>query len=179
MHDDYFTIRFIGKKSVENKGKITHPVAIKIMKRLINLYGKFDYIFYYNDSQTKEIYRISEKHVSNYLKKYNPRLVAKMFRTWAANQMVLSELLPSAASKEASKEAALKKTLAAAIKKTAEKMHHTTNVSKKNYVNNEMIDFYLNRNDEFNRLIVSYKKNNGSYPTIDRMLNMMLRKICS
>jgi DNA topoisomerase-1 len=179
MHDDYFTIRFIGKKSVENKGKITHPVAIKIMKRLINLYGKFDYIFYYNDSQTKEIYRISEKHVSNYLKKYNPRLVAKMFRTWAANQMVLSELLPSAASKEASLEVALKKTLAAAIKKTAEKMHHTTNVSKKNYVNNEMIDFYLNRNDEFNRLIVSYKKNNGSYPTIDRMLNMMLRKICS
>ena len=178
MHEDYFTIRFIGKKSVENKGKITHPAAIKMMKRLLILYGKFDYIFYYNDSQTKEIYRITDKHVSNYLKKYNPCLVAKMFRTWAANQMVLAELLPSAAQPTGTS-VSLKKTLIEAIKKTAEKMHHTVNVSKKNYVNNQMTDFYLNRNREFNRLIESYKKPNGSYPTIDHMLSRMLRKICS
>jgi hypothetical protein len=41
-----------------------------------------------------------------------------------------------------------------------------------------MIEFYVNQNNEFNKLIESYKKNNGEFPTVDRMLNLILRKIC-
>ena len=43
---------------------------------------------------------------------------------------------------------------------------------------NEMIEFYVNKNNEFNKLIESYKKNNGEFPTVDRTLNLILRKIC-
>lgn len=173
LHESHFNITFIGKKSIENKGKITHPLALKIMRKLMTLYGRFDYIFYYKDQHTKEIYRVNEKHISNYLKRYNSKLVPKMFRTWAANQMVLGYLLNT------NNELTLKKNIINAVKKTADKMHHTVNVSKKNYINNEILDFYLNRNVDFNNLIKSYKKTNGNFPTVDRMLNLILRKICA
>ena len=175
IKDTSANITFIGKKSVTNKGKITHPVALKLIKKLIELYGRFDYIFYYKDSNSGEIYRITEKHINNYLKKYNKKLIVKMFRTWAANQMVLSELINFPESIE---EKELKKNYLKTIKKVAEKMHHTTNVSKKNYVNNELIDFYLYKNGEFQTFINDVKKNNGKLPTTDRILNLLLKKVC-
>lgn len=176
INENKISISFVGKKSVFNKGQITHPLALKQFKKLHALYNSFDYLFYYKDKKNGEIYRITEKHVNQFLKKYSPRLIVKMYRTWSANQMVLSELINSPRDLN---ETQLNKNFLLIIKKVAKKMHHTTNVSKKNYVNNELIDFYVKHNKLFFNFIDSLKKNSGQLPTIDKILNHFLKRICN
>jgi len=56
-------------------------------------------------------------------------------------------------------------------------MHHTSNVSKKSYMNNELIDMYLKDFSRFYRYMHGFKKANNQLPTIDRLLNLYLQKI--
>ena len=172
---NYFSIKFNGKKSVVNKGKITHPAAIEKMRLLKQLNKNLDFLFYYRDKNNKNI-KITEKMVNLFLKKYHSSLVVKMFRTWKANQLLLTELLKLPKNLSDSEK---KKVLVSILKKNAIKMHHTAGVSKKNYVNNELINYYNSNNNNFYKFVNSTKKNDGSYPTIDRMLNLFLKFLCS
>lgn len=175
LKSNYFTIKFNGKKNVENKGKITHPSAVKKMAQIIKLNQNLDFLFYYRDKNNKNI-KITEKMVNLFLKKYNNNLVVKMFRTWKANQLLLIELLKLPINQSESEK---KKKLASILKKNALKMHHTAGVSKKNYVNNELLHYFNEDRTNFNKFVDSTRKYDGSYPTIDRMLNLFLKFLCT
>ena len=56
-------------------------------------------------------------------------------------------------------------------------MHHTAHVSKKSYMNNEIIDLYLEDYSKFKKLIEYFRKENGNLPNIDRLLNLILSEI--
>ena len=56
-------------------------------------------------------------------------------------------------------------------------MHHTSHVSKKSYMNNEIIELYLKDYDKFKSLIEYFRKDNGNLPSIDRLLNLILGEI--
>ena len=61
-----------------------------------------------------------------------------------------------------------------AIKKAAEQLHHSSNVSKKSYMNNEIVDLYIENPLKFKHIVESFRKKNGNLPTINRLLNQIL-----
>ena len=97
-----------------------------------------------------------------------------MFRTWNANYILLKEILnlelPTSPTMA-------KKNINVAVKKAAGQLHHSSNVSKKSYMNNEIVDLYLTDPMKFKRLIELFRKSNGNLPTINRLLNLILYKL--
>ena len=137
FNKNHTTIEFIGKKGILNKNKITNSNMCFLLKTLCN--NKDEYMFYYLDSKNNK-YRITEKHINDFLKKYNYSLTVKMFRTWNANYILLKELLNLELPVTPIK---AKKNIGIAIKKAAKQMHHSRNVSKKSYMSSEIVDLYL------------------------------------
>lgn len=166
-------IEFTGKKGVTNKSRVTNKHCILLLDKLCKIYGNDEFLFCYPDNQGN-IYKITEKHINDFLKQYHSYLSVKMFRTWAANQILLKELL-SLPVPETPTES--KRNVLYSIKKAAKLMHHTSNVSKKSYMNNELIDLYLKDFDKFYGLMLRFKKSNNQLPTIDRLLNLYLTEL--
>jgi DNA topoisomerase-1 len=171
FNKNHTTIEFIGKKGVLNTNKVTNSNMCFLLKELCN--SNDEYVFYYLDDKNNK-YRITEKHINDFLKNYNDSLTVKMFRTWNANYMLLKELLnlelPDSPGKA-------KKNISIVIKKSASQMHHTSTVSKKSYMNSEIVDLYLKNPVKFKRLIEYFRKTNGNLPTINRLLNLILTHI--
>ena len=171
FNKNHTTIEFIGKKGVLNKNKVTNSNMCVLLKALCN--NKDEYVFYYLDNKNNK-YRITEKHINDFLKKYNDGLTVKMFRTWNANYMLLKELLNLGLPDTPSK---ANKNIRIAIKKAAKQMHHSSTVSKKSYMNSEIVELYLKNPKKFKRLIEFFRKTNGNLPTINRLLNLILTHI--
>ena len=119
-------IEFIGKKGVLNKSIVKNNKICIVLNKLCSI-NNSDYLFYYLDEK-KNKYKINEKHINNFLKKYHKTLSVKMFRTWSANYTLLRELLKYPIPKNSIE---AKKNINLTIKKSAKYMHHTKNVSKK------------------------------------------------
>ena len=169
FNKNYIKIEFIGKKGILNKDKVSNKNICSIIKALCKTND--DYIFYYLDDNNNK-YRINEKHINNYLKKYHKAITVKMFRTWGSNYILLKEILVHPLpnnKKEASKY------IREIIKKAANKMHHSNNVSKKSYMNNKIIDLYLEEPNKFNDIINNFRRSNGELPTINILLNKLLQ----
>ena len=103
-----------------------------------------------SDNKSFNISRITEKHINDFLKKYHKSITVKMFRTWNANYMLLKELMHFKTPKD---EKESKKNINIAISKAAKHLHHTKAVSKNSYMNNEMIDLYIQNPKSFYSLI--------------------------
>jgi DNA topoisomerase-1 len=162
-------IKFIGKKGILNESKVDNKEVVKILDKLCNY--NFEYIFSYKDNNGN-IYRITEKHINDFLKKYHKSISVKMFRTWSANYILVKEILDHPMpnnQKEASKY------IREIIKKAANKMHHSNNVSKKSYMNNKIINLYLEEFDKFKDIINNFRKSNGELPNINALLNKLLQ----
>jgi DNA topoisomerase I len=172
----FYKIEFVGKKGVINSSYITNRYVNIILAKLCKLYRNDKFLFQYYDNKTYNISRITEKHINDFLKKYHKTITVKMFRTWNANYLLLKELMHLKIPKD-EKEA--KKNINMAITKAAKHLHHTKAVSKTSYMNNDMIDIYISKPNYFYQLIAELKKSNGSLPTIDRILNIILKKINS
>ena len=165
------TIEFIGKKGVLNTNNVKNTNICNLLKTLYN--NNDDYIFNYLDGNNDK-YRITEKHINDFLKKYHKSLSVKMFRTWNANYILLKEILNLELPEN---ESQAKKNISIAIKKAAGQLHHSSNVSKKSYMNNEIVDLYLTDPMKFKRLIELFRKSNGNLPNINRLLNLILYKL--
>jgi DNA topoisomerase-1 len=170
----FYKIEFIGKKGVLNSSYITNRYVNIILAKLCKLYRNEEFLFQYYDNKIHNISRINEKHINDFLKKYHKSITVKMFRTWNANYLLLKELMHL---KKPNDEKEAKKNINIAITKAAKNLHHTKSVSKSSYINNEMIELYINNNHEFYTIINNLKRTDGSLPTIDRILNIILKKI--
>lgn len=166
-------IEFTGKKGVLNTSKVSNKNSLKMINKLCNIYGNNEFLFCYQDKDGN-VYRVTEKHINDFLKKYHRFLSVKMFRTWAANQILLKELLSLPVPQTPTES---KRNVLHSIKKAAKLMHHTSNVSKKSYMNNDIIDMYLKDFDNFYGLMLKFKKSNNQLPTIDRLLNLYLTEL--
>jgi len=164
-------INFVGKKGIINKTKINNSNMCTILKILCH--SNKEFLFYYTDDN-ENTYRITEKHINLFLKKYHKNLTVKMFRTWNSNYILLKELL-NYDIPNTEKEA--KKNIVLSIKKAAYKLHHSTNVSKKSYVNNDIVELYLHDIKKFKKIIDFFRKTNGNLPSINRLLNLILKML--
>lgn len=170
----FYKIEFVGKKGVLNSSYITNKYVNIILNKLCKLYRNDEFLFQYYDNKSLNISRITEKHINDFLKKYHKSITVKMFRTWNANYLLLKELMHFKMPKD---EKESKKNINIAISKAAKNLHHTKSVSKNSYMNNDMIDLYIKNPKSFYSLIQALKKSNGSFPTFDRILNVILKKI--
>jgi DNA topoisomerase-1 len=172
LNKNNIKIIFNGKKGVKNSSLVSNGHAVKLMRLLRQVNENREYLFTYVNN--KEFYRVTEKHINTYLKSYHHSISVKMFRTWNANYMLLKELMKLPKPDNASQ---AKKNIQSAIQKAAFCMHHTKSVSKKSYMNNEIIDLYLNETDKFYDILSKFRKSNGTMPSVDRTLNLFLKFI--
>ena len=121
-----FKIDFIGKKGIRNKCVLKNKNVIKNLKTKKRTIKKNDRIFTYR--KNNKYYDIKSNDVNNYIKKLG-NWSSKYFRTWSANISLISKLNSGLSLKES-------------IEKTADKLHHTPTICKKNYLDSKLIKFY-------------------------------------
>ena len=132
------TIDFIGKEGVRNTCRVKNKRLTKNLRTKKKILNKKDRIFTYRSNN--KYYNVSAPDVNKYLKQFG-NFSAKNFRTWAANIDLIKGLKKPSSN--------LKKHLTDCIKNISSRMHHTASICKKNYINKELIDMYLNNNDKF------------------------------
>jgi DNA topoisomerase I len=158
------TIEFIGKKGVLNKAVVTNKKMCSMLRVLCGKNGD-EYLFQYDKHNNLHV---TEKHVNQFLKKYDPKIKVKMFRTWNANIILLREIL-NYPTPETKTEA--DRNLKQIIESAAEKLHHTKTVSKSSYMNNKIIDLYKDDLEKFKGIFKDIKqKYNGKIPSVDKVL---------
>ena len=164
---NYIKIKFVGKKNIINESIIKNKNIIELLKILCKINDKQEFIFCYQENNN--IYSITDKSINKFLqKKYNKSITVKMFRTWNANHILLKELIYNRPND---------KDIPKIIKKVSNKLHNTPSVSKKNYINNELIKLYLHNKNIFFNLLLQYKKKRDM-PSIDKVLNYYLNYLC-
>ena len=166
-------IRFNGKKGVENMALVCNKHVNTILRDLKRVNCNREYLFSFVDSN-REINRITERHINNFLKEYNPSITVKMFRTWAANFSLLKELIKMGAP-DCQKQT--KKNIRVAIEKSAKNLHHTSGVSKKSYMNNEILELYEKNPMAFFAILRRYRNPSGRLPDTDTIFYRLLEDI--
>ena len=140
---DGITLDFIGKEGVRNKCSVHNAKLARNLRTKKKTLHKKDRIFSYRTNN--RYHNVSASDVNNYLKQFGD-FSAKNFRTWSANTDLVKELKKLTTNL---KKTSLKKHLNESVKKVAEKMHHTPSICKKNYINKELMDLYVDNNDKF------------------------------
>ena len=156
-------IEFVGKKGVVNKSVVKDKNVCKLIKLLCDKSGN-SYIFRYGGDKI----HISERHVNNFLKTYDPKIKVKMFRTWNANMILLTKILSYPFPKDSAES---KKNLGDIIEQAAIQLHHTKNVSKTSYMNNKILNMYEKEHESFKNIFKNVKKKNGGkLPKVSKIL---------
>lgn len=166
-------IEFIGKKGVLNTCSLDDALSVKLLKELYNLSKKekrtHNFLFYYrnkDDKNNDDLHLIKPTDINDFLNQYHPDITLKMFRTWGANYIFLEEIIkkknefmeianlkkmknnPALNSKEKiGKES--DKLIKEIIKTIALRLHNTPTVSKKSYLDNNLVQIYLENPKSF------------------------------
>jgi DNA topoisomerase-1 len=141
VKDDSVTIDFIGKKGVRNMCQVKDKTIKRHLKKHKKTQKNNSRIFTVNGLN------ISSNDVNSYIKKFGD-FSSKDFRTWSANIKLIKYLIGS--NKET-----VDKDIKDCIKQVADKLHHTPEVCKKNYIFSELIDFYKEDKSKFNKFFKS------------------------
>lgn len=143
-------IDFRGKKGVQNTCIIRDTKLAKILLELKKrTKNKNEEIFHYNNDNRKMF--VSSQDVNNFLKQYG-NITSKDFRTWYANIYFISatDKLGAIPNKITNR----KKNVREAIKIIAEKLHHTEAICKKKYIDNDLIDLYIEHPIKYKRKVL-------------------------
>lgn len=131
------SITFSGKKAVINSCSVqVSQLIYNFFKKRLNTTDTDQYIFKTRYPQT----------VNNWLKEIHPLLTTKLFRTYSANVLLIEKLKELTADGASGRPGlSIKRQLVSAIKYVADSINNTPSVAKKNYINNNLINKYLNR----------------------------------
>lgn len=192
-------IEFIGKKGVLNTCVFKDILSIKLLKELVSISTKnkhpHGFLFYYKDTDTNintntniekdnELQILKPIDINNFLNKYHEDITLKMFRTWAANCIFLEEIIKNkklfveAAKLDTSKEIIQRKTeklINEILKIIAIKLHNTPSVSKKSYLDDDLVKIYFKNPKSFWKKTDKYKNKND----ITLLLLEFLDKNCN
>ena len=136
-------IDFIGKKGVRNKCSIRNKKLSKNLRKKKKTLKKDDRIFSYR--RKNKYYNVKSTDVNKYLKKFG-NFTTKNFRTWNANIELITQLLKFEEDDTITKR---KKNVNEAVSAVAHKLHNTTSVCKKNYIDPYLIETYIEDIERF------------------------------
>lgn len=141
------TIDFIGKEGVRNTCRLKNKRLTKNLRTKKRTLGKKDRLFAYRSNN--KYYNVSAPDVNRYLKQFG-NFTAKNFRTWTANIDLIKELQKDTNN--------LTQHLKESVLKIATKMHHTPGICKKNYINQDLVDLYIQDISQFKHYFKSTDK---------------------
>jgi len=136
---DQVIIDFSGKKGVQNTCKVKDKKLSKNLKTRKKTLKKKDRVFTYRVNN--RYHNVTAQDVNHYLKKFG-KITAKNFRTWSANITLIGLLVKH-------EDDDLQKALKECVQIVADKMHHSSSICKKNYLNPELMKMFLEQNDDF------------------------------
>ena len=145
---DNITIDFIGKKGVRNTCSIKNKKLSKNLRKKKKTLKKDDRIFSYR--KKNKYYKIKSTDVNQYLKRFGD-FTTKNFRTWNANIELITQLLKMENDDTITQR---KKNISEAVSGVAHKLHNTSSVCKKNYIDPYLIETYI---DDIERFSGSFK----------------------
>lgn len=169
-------IDFKGKRGVQNICKINDKEIIVLLNELkMRTRNNKEQIFCYNSEYTNKKLYITSYDVNDYLKQYG-NFTTKDFRTWFANIYFINEIIKLGPVPDTV--TARKKYTRDAIKKAAESLHHTVAISKKKYINMELIDMYIDHPIKFKKIILNNYKKKGQLNQASNAFISYLKQIC-
>lgn len=151
---EYMFISFSGKKGVLNTCDITDRQLISEVKKLLEFREDDEMIFQWLDHGVKIPIRAIE--INFWLKKFDPVITSKDFRTYDAN-IFLIIFLRAQRNPTRLNLTQRKKIIVAAMKQISEKIHNTPTVLKKNYTAGGIVDMYIQEPSRFNRYFTNEK----------------------
>ena len=183
--DGTVRIKFVGKKGVENDCTVRDKALVSAMKRIDKNNrgngnsgnggngGNDQPYFTYNDEKTGELKVIKATDVNDFLGKFG-KFTSKDYRTWAANVALLGELCKSVGEMGKTK-TARNKDLKNIIESVAVRLHHTPAICKKSYIDNDLLDMYVEKPENFKKLV---KGCNGTGECVNKVFVEFLRGKC-
>jgi len=166
IHDEQVTFNFKGKSNQKLNYVVKDPDIIEHLKLLLKLSSDNNKLFNYKDENNK-IKKLTYSDMNEYIQEYmGKEFTAKDFRTYAANYNFIDALLFETRKKNPDTDLIKKKNLSNALEKTAKFLKHTKNISKKSYVMNFIIEYYMSNTNYF----IKHK-----YDKIDNILLELLR----
>lgn len=167
LEGNKYCIEFVGKKGIVNKVVDIDKTIYGILRLLIQQKNNDGHIFCYMDGKNKRF--INSDDIKTYLyNRYNSNITPKMFRTWYANYYLLSylrdlydkksELIGSNMNQKQKK--ALIKNCAVFV---SEKLNNTPTISKKSYINSNILEMMVNDPVPFVRKIPNEKEKLHDY----------------
>jgi len=182
FHNNNATIEFVGKKNVINTDTVSDNNIVKLLKQIVNKNRKIPYVFNYID-ENQNIRNINSSDINNYLKQYHPNLTVKMFRTWKANHTFLQEICRRYINNgrsnkvELNQDNQIKNNIKETIEIISDKLHNTPAVSKKSYLDSNIINIYQkNPNKIYREIEKSGIKRYDDSSKIDDILIKILKK---
>jgi DNA topoisomerase-1 len=124
-------IDFIGKKGVQNKSECNNKIIINYILNKKKCFKLNDRVFSYRKYNT--IINITSLDVNKYLKNISEEITAKDLRTWCANELFLKFINNKKVLKQ-------KNPIKFAINLVANKLHNTSIICKKNYIDPLLIE---------------------------------------
>ena len=154
-----FTIDFRGKKGVQNKCTLRDKKLIEILCDLKDkARNKDEQIFYYTKGRKRT--PINACDVNEFLKTYG-NFTTKDFRTWYANIYFIKDI--AKAGPISNNITDRKRIIRETIKTVADLLHHTVAISKKKYINPDLVNMYIENPRKFNTVVLkNYRGNNGA-----------------
>lgn len=146
--NEYMEITFSGKKGVLNSCHILDRQLISEMKKILKYREENEMIFQWLDHGIKIPVRAID--INAWLKKFDPVITSKDFRTYDAN-IFLIILLQSQKNPVKLSYTRRKRIIIDTMKHISEKIHNTPAVLRKNYTAGGIVEMYLNEPHRFKR----------------------------
>lgn len=145
--DGVAKISFTGKKGVKNDCAIEEKDMVSYLQTVTKNKRRNDPVFLYkiSDGCTEPV---RANDINEWMKKFEASLTSKMFRTYAAN-IILIELLREIDDPESQTLAERKRSLNSVLDDVSDLVHNTRAICKKEYIHPDLVDMYINHPRRF------------------------------
>ena len=148
---DGIHIKFIGKKGVTNECDITNTDIINEIKKLISGKKNTDYVFKYNSINSNSLEIIKCIDINSWLKKYDPNITSKLFRTFDTNILFI-ELMQKKEDPMKLATSKRKKNIVEVMKLISTQINNTPAIAKKEYLHVDLWTIYLEHPKKYKKL---------------------------
>ena len=150
-------INFIGKKGMANDCVIHEPLVIKAIESLLVGKSVKDYIFMYDDPDTKTKKHITAIDINNWLKSFNKNFTSKFFRNFSVNTKFID--ITRSEPVKLLTESQRKKYVTSIVKELSTSINNTPAICKKSYLDPDLIKLYIEHPIKYNKTINKHPNN--------------------